>query len=180
MVSFLEREPAERDWLTETGHSLVGGKNSGRKPKPVEQKRRLGNVGGRKLPSQASITALPQLASQVPEPHRPLGQHGRALWQRIWTSGAAWLRPALDGDLVLMACEMTDERTVLRQLVFSDPTNWRERRGLREIDRSITSLLSQIGFSPTDRATLGVGEVKQHEFSEIRRRIDAKRNAANS
>jgi hypothetical protein len=75
---------------------------------------------------------------------------------------------------------MTDERTVLRQLVFSDPTNWRERRGLREIDRSITSLLSQIGFSPTDRATLGVGEVKQHEFSEIRRRIDAKRNAANS
>jgi hypothetical protein len=75
---------------------------------------------------------------------------------------------------------MTDERTVLRQLVFSDPTNWRERRGLREIDRQITGVLAQIGFSPTDRATLGVGEVKQHEFSEIRRRIDAKRNAANS
>ena len=78
-----------------------------------------------------------------------------------------------------MACEMTDERSVLRQIVFTDASAWRERRGLREIDRQITSLLSQIGFSPTDRATLGVGEVKQHEFSEIRRRIEAKRNAAN-
>ncbi len=157
----------------------MGGKNSGRKPKPVEQKRRLGNVGGRKLPSQASITALPSLASQTPEPHRPLGQHGRALWVRVWTSGASWLRPSLDGDLVLMACEMTDERSVLRQMVFTDATAWRERRGLREIDRQITSLLAQIGFSPTDRATLGIGDIKQHEFQDIRRRIEAKRNAAN-
>jgi hypothetical protein len=78
-----------------------------------------------------------------------------------------------------MACEMTDERSVLRQVVFTDATAWRERRGLREIDRQITSVLSQIGFSPTDRASLGLGEVKQHEFSEIRRRIEAKRNAAN-
>jgi hypothetical protein len=78
-----------------------------------------------------------------------------------------------------MACEMTDERSVLRQMVFTDTSAWRERRGLREIDRQITSLLAQIGFSPTDRATLGIGEVKQHEFQDIRRRIEAKRNAAN-
>ena len=162
-----------------SGLHQVGGKNSGRRSKPVEQKRRLGNVGGRRLPSQATITALPSLASQIPEPHRPLGQHGRVLWHRVWTSGAAWLRPSLDGDLVLMACEMTDERSVLRQVVFTDSTAWRERRGLREIDRQITSLLSQIGFSPTDRASLGLGEVKQHEFADIRRRIEAKRNAAN-
>jgi hypothetical protein len=156
----------------------VGGKGSGRRPKPVEQKRRLGNVGGRKLPSQAEIIALPSLASDIPEPHRPLGEHGLALWRRIWSSGAAWLRPALDGDLVLMACEMTDERSVLRRIVFTQPSSWRERRGLREIDRQITSLLSQIGFSPTDRATLGIGDHKQHEFAKIRQRIEAKRAAA--
>jgi len=157
----------------------VGGKGSGRRPKPVEQKRRIGNPGGRKLPSRAEIVALPSLVSQVPEPHRALGAHGRALWDRIWSSGAAWLRPALDGDLVLMACEMTDERTMLRQIVFTQQGAWRERRALREIDRQITSLLSQIGFSPTDRATLGIGEHKQHEFSKIRERIEAKRAAAN-
>jgi hypothetical protein len=156
----------------------MGGKGSGRTPKPVEQKRRLGNVGGRKLPSHAEIIALPSLASQIPEPHRALGEHGRVLWDRIWSSGAAWLRPALDGDIVLMACEMTDERSVLRRIVFTQPASWRERRGLREIDRQITSLLSQIGFSPTDRATLGIGDHKQHEFAKIRQRIEAKRAAA--
>lgn len=157
----------------------VGGKGSGRRPKPVEQKRRIGNPGGRPLPSQAEIIALPSLAASMPEPHRPLGQHGRALWDRIWSSGAAWLRPALDGDLVLMACEMTDERTMLRQIVFTQQGAWRERRALREIDRQITSLLSQIGFSPTDRATLGIGEHQQHEFTKIRQRIQAKRSATN-
>ena len=157
----------------------MGGKGSGRTPKPVEQKRRLGNLGGRKLPSQAVIVNLPSLATQIPEPHRPLGQHGRALWHRVWTSGASWLRPSLDGDLVLMACEMTDERSMLRQIVFSDQTAWRERRGLRELDRQITTLLSQIGFSPTDRASLGIGEIRDHEFADIRRRIETKRNASN-
>lgn len=156
----------------------MGGKGSGRRPKPVEQKLRLGNLGKRKLPKQADIIALPSLASNVPEPHRTLGVHGRALWDRVWSSGAAWLRPALDGDIVLMACEMTDERSMLRSIVFTQQGAWRERRALREIDRQITSLLSQIGFSPTDRATLGIGEHKQHEFNDIRRRIEAKRAIA--
>lgn len=156
----------------------MGGKGSGRRPKPVEQKRRLGNLGNRKLPTDAEIIALPSLVRDIPEPHRPLGAHGRALWDRIWSSGAAWLRPNLDGDLVLMACEMTDERTVLRQIVFTQQGAWRERRALREIDRQITSLLAAIGFSPTDRATLGIGEHKQHEFTKIRQRIEAKRAAA--
>jgi hypothetical protein len=157
----------------------MGGKGSGRRPKPVEQKLRLGNVGKRKLPDRASIVALPNLAVDVPEPHRTLGTHGRALWDRVWSSGAAWLRPALDGDLVLMACEMTDERQQLRAIVFTQQGAWRERRALREIDRQITSMLSQIGFSPTDRATLGIGEHKQHEFNDIRRRIEQKRAVAN-
>ena len=156
----------------------MGNKNSGRRPKPVEQKIRLGNLGKRKLPTRADIIALPTLATNIPEPHRPLGKNGKMLWERVWSAGASWLRPALDGDLVLMACEMTDERTQLRSMVFSNMNAWRERRALREIDRQITSLLSQIGFSPTDRATLGIGEHKQHEFNNIRQRIEAKRNAS--
>jgi hypothetical protein len=155
----------------------MGGKGSGRRPKPVEQKVRLGNLGKRKLPSRSNIVALPMLASNVPDPHRQLGKHGSELWQRVWSSGASWLRPALDGDLVLMACEMVDERSQLRTLVFTRPDPWRERRALREIDKQITSLLSQIGFSPTDRATLGIGDNKQHDFNDIRRRIETKRSA---
>jgi hypothetical protein len=34
------------------------------------------------------------------------------------------------------------------------------RRGLRELDRQIVSNLSLLGFTPSDRARLGVAEVK--------------------
>jgi len=67
---------------------------------------------------------------------------------------------------------------VLRRIVFQNTDRWRERRALREIDKQITSLLSQIGFSPTDRATLGIGDHQQHEFAKIRNRIEAKRAAS--
>jgi hypothetical protein len=154
----------------------VGGSGSGRRPKPTEQKQRLGNPGKRKL-AQAEVIALP-VGSPVLEAWRPFGDAGSALWTRIWTSGAAWLKPAIDGELALMVCEMTDERVRLRAQVFRSADDWRSRRGLRELDRQIASLLGQLGFSPTDRATLGVGEVRNHEFAELHRKIAARRSAA--
>lgn len=155
----------------------MGGKGSGRRPKPVEQKERLGNLGKRKL-VKAEVIALPVGIAPALEPWRPLGEAGQALWNRIWTSGAAWLKPSIDGELSLMVCEMTDERVRLRAQVFRSADDWRSRRGLRELDRQIASLLGQLGFSPTDRATLGVGEVKTHEFAELHRKIAARRQAA--
>jgi hypothetical protein len=154
----------------------VGGSGSGRRPKPTEQKERIGNPGKRKL-TKAEVIALP-LNAPVIEPWRPLGESGAALWHRVWTSGAAWLKPSIDGELTLMVCEMTDERVRLRAQVFRSADDWRSRRGLRELDRQLASLLGQLGFSPTDRASLGVGEVKNHEFTELHRKIAARRQAA--
>lgn len=158
----------------------MGGKGSGRRPKPVEQKRRVGNPGKRKLPKQdAEVIVLP--FRDVPEPHRPIATaFGRRMWDAVWNAGASWLKPGMDAEIVLMACEAIDERVQLRNQVMLNPGSWRERRGLRELDKQIASLLGQIGFSPTDRANLGVGEMKHHEFHEIRARIQAKRNNAQS
>jgi hypothetical protein len=157
----------------------MGGKGSGRRPKPAEQKARLGNPGKRPLPKKsAEVVHLP--LRDIPEPHRPLATpFGKRLWDAVWMAGAAWLKPNMDAEIVLMACEAVDERVMLRNAVMLNPANWRERRGLRELDKQIASLLGQIGFSPTDRATLGVNDGKQHDFYEIRARINAKRNAAN-
>ena len=155
----------------------MGGKGSGRKPKPVEQKIRLGNLGKRALPT-AQVIALP--VHGAPEPARPLYKYGLELWNRLWRSGAAWLKPSIDGELVLITCELVDERMVLRGRVATNPDSWRDRRGLREIDRQITSLLGDLGFSPTDRQTLGVGEIKQHGISELNQRIAAKRTKSGS
>ncbi len=155
----------------------MGGKGSGKRPKPVEQKRRIGNPGKRKLPPPvAEVHVLP--FREIPEPHRPIATaFGRRMWDAVWTAGAAWLKPNMDAEIVLMACEAIDERVQLRNQVMLNPNAWRERRGLRELDKQISSLLGQIGFSPTDRANLGLGETKHHEFHEIRARIQAKRNS---
>jgi hypothetical protein len=156
----------------------MGGKGSGRKAKPIEQKQRLGNLGKRKLPQRnADVVHLP--VREIPEPHRPLATNfGRRMWDAVWTAGAGWLKPNMDAEIVLMACEAIDERVALRNQVMLNSANWRERRGLRELDKQIASLLGQIGFAPADRAALGVTDGKQHEFHEIRQRINAKRSAS--
>lgn len=153
----------------------MGGKGSGRRPKPVEQKRRIGNPGKRKLPEAQVIVAFER--QEAMEPLRPLGSLGLALWNRVWLSGAGWLRESIDAELVQMVCEQVDERGRLRTIVLQDATDWRSRRALRELDRQIASLLGQLGFSPTDRAGLGVGEQQRHEFLDLHRRIQAKRSA---
>jgi hypothetical protein len=159
----------------------MGGKGSGgHNRKPVERKQRIGNPSGRKLPKPApvaDVVALP--TSHIPEPHRPLGERvGLRLWNQVWTSGAGWLKQNMDTELVLMLCEAMDERVRVRAMLAADQTLWRERRALREIDRQIITLLGQIGFTPSERGLLGTGEVKQHEFSDLHRRIAEKRAAS--
>ena len=157
----------------------MGGKGSGgSNRKPVERKQRIGNPSGRKLPKVepvADVVALP--TSHIPEPHRPLGAAGLHLWNQVWTSGAGWLKQNMDTELVLMLCEAVSERTGLRVRLQEKPDNWRDRRALREIDRQVITLLGQIGFTPSERGLLGNGEVKQHEFSDLHRRIAEKRSA---
>jgi len=117
----------------------------------------------------------------VPEPHRPIATaFGRRMWDAVWMAGASWLKPQMDSEIVLMACEAIDERVQLRNQVMLNPASWRERRGLRELDKQIASLLGQIGFAPSDRANLGIGETKNNEFHEIRARIQAKRHNTSS
>ena len=157
----------------------MGGKGSGgSNRKPVERKLRIGNPSGRKLPAvtkSAEIIGLP--SNHIPEPHRPLGAGGVRLWNQVWQSGAGWLKQNMDTELVLMLCEATEERTRLRVRLQQNPDAWRDRRALREIDRQIITLLGQIGFTPSERGLLGTGEVKQHEFSDLHRRIAEKRAA---
>ncbi len=131
---------------------------AGRPPKPIEQKRLLGNPGKRALPDQNEVVLLDPV-EETPEPPRPLLKYGRDLWDRVWGIGATWVSDKTDIELLVMTCEMIDERWNLRVKVMQndDP---RMRRGLRELDRQIVSNLSLLGFTPSDRSRLGVAEVK--------------------
>ena len=131
----------------------------GRPAKPVEQKRLQGNPGKRALPDQSTITLIP-MAEVAPEPTRPLLKYGKELWDKVWDTGINWISPNTDTELLLMTCEMIDERWNLRVQVMTnnDP---KDRRGLRELDKAIVSNLSLLGFSPSDRSRLGLAEVKK-------------------
>jgi len=155
----------------------------GRPPKPIEQKIRAGNVGKRKLPALSVVTALPVRFS-VPEPHRPLMPRsggglgpGHQLWMMIWESGCSWLKPECDTELVMLVCEQTDERTILRDKLFRIGLDWRDRAGLRMLEKQIAHNLSQLGFTPADRARLGnTSTNKVDALQEFRAKVQSQRS----
>jgi hypothetical protein len=141
-------------------------------PKPIEVKRKLGNPGQRALPD-TSETILIEPISDLPEPHRQLFDAGLELWNRTWSMGQLWISPKTDIELLLMTCEMLDERVRLRAYVWNNPEAWRERKALRELEKNITNSLSLLGFTPTDRSRLGVAEVKaKSKLEELRAKRD--------
>jgi hypothetical protein len=145
----------------------------GRPPKPIEQKRLTGNPGRRALPDQKEIVLLPS-AYAIPEPSRQLLTAGQELWDRIWGMGQTWLSYNTDVDLLLMTCELLDERKNLRIQVLQN-NRPDERKSLRELDRQLVANLSLLGFTPTDRSRLGVAEVKrQSKLEDLKARAAQK------
>jgi len=142
----------------------------GRPQKPIEQKRALGNPGRRPLPDSSALQPL-ERAYEIPEPSRPLMTHGRHLWDKIWQQGLNWIAPNTDSELLLMTCEMIDERWNLR-IKTMQTDDAKMRRGLRELDRQIVSNLSLLGFTPSDRSRLGVAEIKaRSKVEELRAKL---------
>jgi len=130
-------------------------------PKPIEQKRLIGNPGRRPLPKDA--VELPQLTG-VPVPLRPLGVTGMAFWDEAWGKGQLWLGRT-DAWLVQLTAEMLDERDELRGILAErvtrgDDDSWRDRRQLRDLERSLISNLSLMAWTPVDRSRYGLAEVK--------------------
>jgi len=147
---------------------------AGRPSKPTEVKRKLGNPGRRALPDTDLVQYLPP-ALVIPDPARPLLKYGREFWDKVWGAGLTWISPNTDAELLLMTCELVDERWNLRIKVMQSG-EWRERRALREIDSRIISNLSLLGFTPADRSRLGVAEVKAISKMEALKRRQAERN----
>jgi hypothetical protein len=136
-------------------------------------KRKLGNPGGRKLPNQSEIQMFEPVSS-LPEPARPLLKYGREFWDKVWLNGLQWISVNTDSELLLMTCELVDERWNLRVRVMQS-NDWRERRALRELDDRIIRNLSLMGFTPADRSRLGVAEVKAISKMEALKRRQAER-----
>jgi len=141
--------------------------------KPAEVKRKLGAKGYSKtMPS--SVATIPAV-SAVPDPLQPLSGSGLDLWDRTWQRGFTWLSANTDIQLLQMVCEQLDERDSLRAYVLDNIDAWHERAALRELEKSIRSNLSLLGFTPTDRMKLGVAEVKVESKMQLLKRRQEER-----
>lgn len=164
----------------------------GRPPKPVEVRRRAGNPGKRPLPEPK--TALPA-ANGVPRTPNGLKTPGKRLWGQVWALGQAWLTPGLDYNTVELAArafdEIADYRADLARYgrLLEEPiaTPSGEIVGtrlvanpaegmLRRAEKQLAGWLSALALTPTDRARLGLAQVKaQSKLEELtaRRRQQA-------
>lgn len=136
---------------------------------PVEKKRQLGNPGKRGLPEPAVM-----LHSGPVPPPEDLGKAGRELWGRVFDEGEIWVSPRIDFVLLERVCRALDRAVVLEQLFDEDPSNRATVMSINETDKVIFSGLGLLGFSPADRARLGLAEVKRQSKLE---ELMAKREA---
>lgn len=152
------------------------GRPVGRPSTPLERKRATGNPGKRRLPER--VTTLSVVAP--PRPPKGLQRAGKALWRTVWSEAGSWIAPT-DAPLVLMLAEAADERAQLRDDVAKHGHTWVSPTGsarlnpsaaqLRAVEAQITAWLSMLGLTPTDRARLGLLEVKARgHLEELQRR----------
>jgi P27 family predicted phage terminase small subunit len=147
------------------------GRPRGRPAKPVEVHRALGN------PSRLNLPDAPGPGEGLPGvdgvPVAPvLGDKGLELWTELWTAGRTWLSPTVDRVLIEMVCQAADEAEMLRVALASGEVDrfYVVSNGqqvthpyvnqLKELRVQITAWLSALGFSPSDRVRLGLGEVR--------------------
>jgi P27 family predicted phage terminase small subunit len=125
------------------------------------------------------VVALPPVADDAPA---QLGPAGRAVWELV-TEQCKWLAES-DRPTLVMLCEKFDRRQdFMARLESSDPVLFTDKGYayanplvgmLSTLEQELTKLLSVLGLTPTDRARLGVAEVKKETALEalLKRRAE--------
>lgn len=140
---------------------------AGRPPKPVEQKRRLGNPGKRRLPVPLVVLAPSSLPAT----------DDRIIETLVETGVASWIGQT-DMPTVRLAQRLWDDSERLRAVLddeFSEPAF----RAYRDTIKELRACLSLLGLSPSDRSRLGVAEVRtRSKLEELMDRRAARRTRA--
>lgn len=164
------------------------GRPNGRPAKPTEQHRLAGNPSHKKLPAAPLPGEGLPAASGVPTPP-PLGIDGTELWTQVWTAGSGWLSPDSDSAVITMLCQAFDEaETMRRALAIGEVSRFYVMpngsyvthpfvKQLQDLRTQITAWLASLGFSPADRARLGLGETRKADaLDELERRRQERLN----
>jgi P27 family predicted phage terminase small subunit len=159
--------PRERNNMT----TPRTGKPAGRTKKPVNSPR---------FGATTSFAAL--------QPPEGLSSYGVDVWNRLWSAGQHYLSPTQDRLLVEKLCRKLDVIRRLEDWLSVDvERRWYTTangqtvthpavKQVEQADAQATAWLSMLGFSPSDRARLGLpkqGDV--NPFRELHDKIAARR-----
>jgi P27 family predicted phage terminase small subunit len=152
---------------------------TGPKPEPIERKllkaKGSGRTpGNREIAIRQTYVTGRQRTDKPPTP-RGLAAVGRREWHKIWDAGS-WLKAAQDYHWVEQIARAYDEIETYRARVESDGLVQTGSMGqpvahpliaeIRRCEATIRTCLSILGFSPTDRARLGLAEIKARSALE--------------
>jgi P27 family predicted phage terminase small subunit len=122
---------------------------------------------GRLVPRAPAVVR--RSGSPVPDPPEGLGARGEIEWNKVWTTGH-WLQEDADYHWVLMIAQAYDEIGAFREQIAADGlvvTGYNDQmvahpliKEIRTTQNLIIKCLSVLGFSPTDRARLGIQEAQ--------------------
>jgi len=141
----------------------------GPQPKPLEEKKRLGNLG-KKGPLPNPITIIKPVEAAVAKAEGP--QTGAELFDALMAAGAgSWIGESDALALLRMVTDAWDERATLREVIaekgYTQPDYKKgtdvarpEVAMLRELERNLTSWLAQLGLNPAARGQLGLAQVQ--------------------
>lgn len=171
---------------------MATGRPAGRPGKPVEMHRAAGNPSRKNLPDAPLPGEGLVGAADIPEPSIELGDAGRKLWGRLWAGSKTWLAPNVDETLLEKICSHEDEIVSYTKTLETEgrwyitpngqmnPHQAFTQRKALQVEQ--TAWLAAFGQSPSDRARLGLAEVRvKDELDEIAQRKaqrDAERSAA--
>ena len=169
----------------------VTGVGRGGKAQPTERHRAKGNTAKKKLPPVPDTnTSLVNVSlDHVPAAPDWCDDYGAAVWHSVWVAGRRHLSEQHDAILVGLLVERLQDRRTIRVWLGDHPENrWYVTangqvvthpavKQVEQIDAQVTGWLSMLGFSPSDRARLGLAEIRvANELDEFRRRKDAATN----
>lgn len=161
------------------------GVGRGNKAEPLERKRARGariRNGLAAQPMPESALALIDLGS-IPEAPKSLGAVGVAYWGIYWTAGRRHLSELHDTPLMTRLCANFDKIAELENWLGSDvERRWYTSpngqvvthpavKQIEQMDAQNTAWMSLLGFTPSDRARLGLAEIRvANELDQFRKR----------
>lgn len=165
-----------------------------RRPEPLERMALKAKGDGKTPGGRDVVKSNPTLTEhdddQAPPMPRGLKRRGRLEWQKLWKAGF-WLNPTQDYHWCEMIVRAYDDIEQFRKRITADGLVQKGSLGqpvahpliaeIRKAEATIRQCLSVLGFSPTDRARLGIMEAKaQREIAGVKDLIkrQAQRNAS--